>query len=288
MTTPVTKLGVGIGWRSEIARTIERRRDLGFVELVAEHFPPSVALPIALENLHERGIRMIPHGLSLSLGGAERIDSRRVDALAQLAERVSAPLVSEHIAFVRAGEAEAGHLLPIPRTRAALDVLVENVLEAKKHLPVPLALENISTLVQWPGAEMDEATFLREALERTDCLMLLDIANFGANAKNFGKSAVGELRQLPLERLAYVHVGGGFEKDGVYHDTHAHPTPPGVIELLEELCAMVDPPGVMLERDDHYPPPDRLNAELDAIADAMSVGAGRRAAVLHAPVAYGG
>lgn len=33
-----------------------------------------------------------------------------------------APLVSEHIAFVRAGGTEAGHLLPVPRTPDALDV----------------------------------------------------------------------------------------------------------------------------------------------------------------------
>jgi hypothetical protein len=26
---------------------------------------------------------------------------------------------------------------------------------------------------------------------------------------------------VPLERIAYVHVGGGVERDGIYHDTHA-------------------------------------------------------------------
>jgi uncharacterized protein (UPF0276 family) len=278
MERNVGALGLGIGWRAEIAVTIERRDGLGFVEVVAESLPASRPLPAALENQIAAGRKVIPHGLSLSLGGAERVDPARVDALARLAERVGAPLVSEHIAFVRAGGSEAGHLLPVPRTRAALDVLVENVLDAKSRLPVPLALENISTLVQWPGAEMDEATFLREALERTDCLMLLDVANFWANARNFGADAVGELRRLPLERLAYVHVGGGVERDGVYHDTHAHETPAGVLELLAELCAVVEPPGVMLERDDNYPPPEQLNRELDAIAAAVACGRARRRA----------
>jgi hypothetical protein len=51
----------------------------------------------------------------------------RHDALARLARRVEAPFISEHIAFVRAGGMESGHLPPLPRTRAALDALVENV-----------------------------------------------------------------------------------------------------------------------------------------------------------------
>ncbi len=109
----------------------------------------------------------MPHGISLSLGGAERPDPARLEALARLAVRFLAPMVSEHIAFVRAGGVETGHLLPLPRTRDALDVLVANVCEAQSALPVPLALENIAALVEWPEAEMDEAQFLTELLERT-------------------------------------------------------------------------------------------------------------------------
>ena len=71
-----------------------------------------------------------------------------------------------------------------------------------------------------------------------------------------------------------MHAAGGVERDGLYHDTHAHPTPRGVLDLVAELCARRDPPGVMLERDDAYPPEPELAAELDAIAAATRV-AGR-------------
>ena len=73
-----------------------------------------------------------------------------------------------------------------------------------------------------------------------------------------------------------MHVAGGVERDGLYHDTHAHPTPPAVLELVAELCSRRDPPGVMLERDDAYPPEAELAAELDAIAAATLLGAARR------------
>ena len=193
-----------------------------------------------------------------------------------MAERVGAPLVSEHIAFVRADGREAGHLLPVPRTREALEILCENVALAQAALPVPLALEHVAALVQWPGAEMDEATFVRELIERTGALLLLDLSNLYANALNHGYDALEALERFPLERIAYVHVGGGVLRDGVYHDTHAHPVVPGVLHLVEELCAIADPPGVMLERDDDFPPPAELVAELRAIGDAVRWGGERR------------
>jgi uncharacterized protein len=264
-------LGLGIGWRPELALPIARRPDLGFVEVIAEDVHPG-SVPAPIQQLLDRGTKIIPHGVSLSLGGADPIDPARVDRLADLATRLRAPFVSEHICFVRAAGVEAGHLLPIPRTRAALDVLAENVLEAKKRLPVPLALENIATLFDWPESELDEATFITEALERTDTLLLLDVANVWSNARNLSGDAAALLDRLPLHRLAYVHVAGGVERGGLYHDTHTAAVPQSVLHLLSDLCARVDPPGVMLERDDDFPPPQELNRELDAIAAAVARG----------------
>ena len=273
--TTLPQWGLGIGWRAELALSIDRRRDLGFIEVVAEDLAANAPIPEPIEQLRRRGVAVIPHGLTLSLGGAEPIDDRRLQHLAQLARRVDAPLVSEHLAFVRAGGHETGHLLPLPRTREALDVVVANVRQAQHALPVPLALENVATLFEWPNPEMDEATFLSEILDRTDALLLLDLENVFANARNHGGDAVDLLDQLPLDRIAYVHVAGGIDRDGIYHDTHAHNVPEGVLDLVTELCARVPVPGIMLERDDDFPSPDGLKSELDRIAAAMACGTAR-------------
>jgi uncharacterized protein (UPF0276 family) len=276
MSTALPHLGLGIGWRPELALPIDRRRGLGFVEILAEDLDPRGPVPAPIERLRSRGVAVVPHGVSLSLGGAEPPDAARLSALSRLAERLGAPLVSEHVAFVRGGGRETGHLLPLPRTREALDVVVANVRAARAALPVPLALENVAALFEWPGAEMDEATFLAELLERADVLLLLDVENVYANARNHGHDALAFLDRLPLERIAYVHVAGGVERDGLYHDTHAHPVPAAVLDLLEEVCARAAVPGVMLERDDHFPSDAGLHAELDAIAAAAARGAARR------------
>jgi len=276
-------LGLGMGWRSPLAALALRRVDLGFVEVVAEAFPADRPLPLPLEVLRRRGVRFVPHGVRLSLGSGCEPDRERLAALARLAERVDAPLVSEHIAFVRGGGVEAGHLLPVPRTRAALEVLVANVSAAVAALPVPLALEPIASLFEWPDAEIDEGAFISELLDRTGALLLLDVANVHANARNHGHDPVALLDRLPLDRLAYVHVAGGSEEAGLYHDTHAHPVPDAVLDLLGHLSSRRAVPGVMLERDSRFPPADEIDAELDAIA--IAAGLGRAPAMASGPLA---
>lgn len=263
---PMADVGVGVGWRSEIAGVLADLPGLRFTEVVAESLAGEP--PALLGALADRGVTVIPHGTRLSLGGAEPVQPARLAHLANAARSLSAPLVSEHVAFVRGGGVEAGHLLPVPRTRAALAVLVENVRAAQAELPVPLALEPIAALFDWPDDEYDEAGFLTELLSRTDALLLLDVANVYANARNRGQDPVALLDRLPLERVAYVHVAGGSVRDGRYHDTHTDPTPPEVFELVAALCERRRPPALMLERDGRYPPADELRAELDALADA--------------------
>ncbi|MEU6467030.1 DUF692 domain-containing protein [Streptomyces sp. NPDC046976] len=272
------RLGTGIGWRPEIAEAVERMPGIDWVEVVAENVCPG-HLPESLGRLRERGVTVVPHGVSLGLGGAQRPDAGRLTALAERAQALGSPLVTEHIAFVRAGGAltaspllEAGHLLPVPRTRDALDVLCENVRIAQDALPVPLAVENIAALFSWPDEELTEGQFLYELAERTGVRLLIDVANLHTNHVNRGEDPAEALAGLPLEAIAYVHVAGGVERDGVWHDSHAHPVPDAVLGILADLAARAAPPGVLLERDENFPEPAELERELQAIRKVVEGG----------------
>ncbi|MFE3257499.1 DUF692 domain-containing protein [Nocardia sp. NPDC059091] len=284
--SPLPEGSLGIGWRREICGLVAALEGIGFCEVIAETLAPrdsggragaflrrgrgsrpSVDVPEELAALVARGIPAVPHGISLSLGGAEAVDDRRVAHLADCARSLGSPLVSEHIAFVRAGGLEAGHLLPVPRTREALDALERNIFRASRQLDVPLAVENIAALFEWPHAEYTEAEFLQELVERTGVHLLLDIANVYANARNTSRDPLTELLRLPAERVAYCHIAGGHESGGRYIDTHVHPVPAEVLALVAEFTAGRAVP-LMLERDGNYPPAAELTAELNAIATA--------------------
>jgi uncharacterized protein (UPF0276 family) len=262
--------GVGIGWRPEIDLTVERMPGLDFVEVVAEniHLPH---VPESLRVLRSRGLPVLPHAVTLSLGGADAPDPDRLAHLAACAEVFGSPLVSDHVAFVRAGGLEAGHLLPVPRTRDCLQVLVANVHQAQAALPVPLAVENVAALLEWPDAELSEGEFLAELVERTGVRLILDVANLYTNAVNFGLDPHRELAALPIEAVAYVHVAGGVLRDGLWHDTHRHPVPEAVLDLLSAARDRAPLPAVMLERDGDYPSDAELRRELDAIRRAAGL-----------------
>lgn len=258
--------GVGIGWRQEIAAVLDEQPGLRWVEVVAEGVMHG--MPPALAQLRERGVTVVPHGVKLGLGDAEGLDADRVEHFARTAQITGAPLVSEHIAFVRSGGVEVGHLTPLPRTRDAVDTMVRNVRSVQAELDVPLALECVAALFTYPEDEMSEARFVTEIIERTGALLLLDIANVYANARNHGGDPLTTALAMPLDRLAYMHVAGGVETGGMYHDTHAAPVNPDVLQLISDLSERVTLPAAMLERDGDYPPAGELLDELDAIADA--------------------
>ncbi|MCX5310012.1 DUF692 domain-containing protein [Streptomyces sp. NBC_00154] len=287
------ELGIGIGWRPEIADAVEALPGIDWVEAVAENLCTG-HLPDSLVRLRARGVTVVPHGVSLGLGGADRPDPGRLADLATQAALLGTPLVTEHIAFVRAGgprtasaRLEAGHLLPVPRTWEALDVLCENVRIAQDSLPVPLALENIAALIAWPGEELTEGQFLAELVERTGVRLLIDVANLHTNHVNRGEDPAKALDELPVEAIAYVHVAGGIEKDGVWHDTHAHPVTRPVLDVLAELRSRIAPPGVLLERDDDFPPAEELAGELTAVRATLEAAGKARSGSTSEAGAYG-
>lgn len=252
---------LGIGWRPELAWMIHKRKDLDFVEILAEDFSSS-AKPIApIKQLMNRGVDVIIHGTTLNLGGSETPDKKALAHLNGLAKQHESSIVSEHLAFVKAGGLESGHLLPIQRTQENLEIVVENIRIAQDALSVPLAIENIATLFEWPDNEMDEITFLAEVVSRTGVSLLLDVANLFANATNHEFETGNYLNNLPFEKLAYVHVAGGIFKGSLYHDTHCHTIQNPVLSLLSDVCSRAGTTRVLLERDGIFPA--NLDAELN-------------------------
>ena len=127
--------------------------------------------------------------------------------------------------------------------------------------------------------EIGEHALAIEPEASGEAITRLSQIGIGLALEGFGTGyfALAQLAELPLEALAYVHVAGGFERDGVWHDSHAHPVPRPVLDILTDLASRVDPPGVLLERDEHFPEPAELERELAEIRAAVEKGGGPKA-----------
>lgn len=255
---------VGLGFRPELASDLLLEpNSVDFVEVVAETcFSQKATYDEALAL--SRVWPVVPHGVKLSLGSAAGIDETRAARLGALARSLDAPVVSEHVSFSRGGELEIGHLTQLPRTREAVRVVARNVATLRRHLPdVPLLLENVAWSLAWPDDEMDEATFYQEIVAATGCPLLLDVGNLYANAVNERRDPREVLAAYPLGAVAMLHVAGGIVEDGFYFDTHAHPVPSAVLDLVSTVLLERPDLPVLLERDAGFESFASLRAELD-------------------------
>ena len=75
-------------------------------------------------------------------------------------------------------------LLPVPWTHEALAVMAANVQRVQDRLRRTIAVENLSTYLQWKDADWTEPAFLAELSRRTGCQLLVDVNNLMVNARN--------------------------------------------------------------------------------------------------------
>ena len=270
---------VGIGWRGELAAGIFEHLDaIDVLEVIAEdwwHAPRREAAALA-ELARLRPVML--HGVTLGLASSAPVQGWRLDRLARLVERVQPVCWSEHLAFVRAGGVEIGHLAAPPRCAATVDGALANLAQAARTVGRLPLMENIATLIDPPGSDLDEAAWVGAILTESGARALLDLHNLYANAWNFGRDPLALLHAMPLHRVDVVHVAGGcwIERDGTAPrllDDHLHDVPDAIWALLEALAfAVPQPLTVVLERDGRYPAFGELLAQLQQARAALARG----------------
>jgi uncharacterized protein (UPF0276 family) len=276
---------VGLGWRPPLAAEILANLDrIDVVEVIADdYFDASRRRLSPLRTLAAQ-VPVMLHGVSLGMASTAPVDASRLDKMARLVDVVRPEAWSEHLAFVRGGGVEIGHLAAPPRTGATVDGALRNLRTARAVVGSPPLIENIATLIEPPGGDRCETQWLAEIVADSEGAMLLDLHNLHANAVNFGFDACAALDALPLARVAQIHIAGGKWIEAKRFpgrrllDDHLHDVPQPVYDLLYEVARRVARPlTVILERDGAFPPIERLLAEMNMARLALQRGRAARA-----------
>ncbi|QXH33403.1 HvfB family MNIO-type RiPP peptide maturase [Pseudomonas muyukensis] len=258
-TTPLyTGLGLRRGLLPELLSMDSAKLD--FLECAPENWiGVGGTFGQGLERLAER-FAMACHGLSLSLGGTQPLDTAFLGRTRQFLERHRVRLYSEHLSYC----CDDGHLydlLPIPFTEEAVRHVAARIRQAQDVLGRRIAVENISYYAA-PYQAMDELDFIRAVLAEADCDLLLDVNNVFVNACNHRYDAQAFLDGIPRERVVGMHVAGHYDEAlDLKVDTHGAPVKEAVWSLFASACQRFGAQPTVLERDFNYPPLAELLAE---------------------------
>jgi len=207
---------------------------------------------------------LVLHGVSMSIGSTQPLDRNYLAQLKALAARVEPQWISDHLCWTGVAGRNMHDLLPLPYTEEALANVVERVRTVQDVLGRRILLENVSSYVTYRESEVTEWEFLREIVERADCLLLLDVNNIYVSSVNHEFDPLDYLQAIPVERVQQIHLAGHENHGDYLIDTHDHPVPDPVWELYDAAVRRFGSVSTMIERDANIPPLEELCSELDA------------------------
>ena len=271
--------GAGLGFRRELLAELKAAvpANIDFFELAPENWAGMGGRSARdLRHFTERH-PFVCHGLSLSLGGPAPLDTALLQRIRAFMAEHGIGLYTEHLSWC-ADDHHLYELLPIPLTGDAVRWTAARIRQAQDILGCRIGIENASTYLSPPGAEMSEAAFISAVVAESDCLLHLDVNNIYVNSANFGFDPFAFLHALPLDRTCYIHVAGHYvEADGLLVDTHGAAVIDPVWALLTAAYERIGRPvPTCLERDFNIPDLAALSAEVGHIARLQSQAAGRQ------------
>jgi uncharacterized protein len=267
----------GIGLRPQHhAEFLARRPQIGWVEVHSEnYFARGGAQRDTLAEVRAN-YPLSLHGVGLSLGSTDALNRAHLAALARLEREFEPLLVSEHLAWGSIDGRYMNDLLPLPYTDEALRHTAARVRAVQDVLGRQILIENISSYLEWHGAESHEWEFLSALAAESGCAILLDVNNLYVNAINHGFDPNLYLNSIPPCTVREMHLAG----HSVLHvgsrelliDTHDAPVCAAVWQLYAAAIDRFGAVPTLIEWDTELPALDVLLGEAGKIEAALQAG----------------
>ncbi len=257
-------LGFGLGLRTDhYIDIIEQRPAIDWFEILTENYLVPGGKPLYYLDKIREHYPIVMHGVSMSLGSTDPLDLHYLQQVKDLAHRVEAKWVSDHLCWTGVSQKNMHDLLPLPYTEEALKHVVGKIKQAQDFLNRQLLIENASSYVTYSSSVLTEWDFLREIAIQADCKILLDINNIYVSSFNHGFDPVEYLDGVPKDRVQQFHLAGHTNNGDHIIDTHDHPVINHVWDLYAKALERFGKVSTMIERDDHIPELPVLLAELE-------------------------
>ncbi|MGE0733597.1 MAG: DUF692 domain-containing protein [Alphaproteobacteria bacterium] len=265
------KAGIGLRFQHHQI-VLETLPDVSWLEVHTENYLGGGA-PLGHLEAIRRDYPLSLHGVGLSLGSADGLDTGHLDRIRQVVDRIQPCFVSEHLSWSIAGGNYLADLLPLPMTEEALDVVCRHVEQTQTKLKRRILVENPSSYLRFAHSDIPEWEFLSAVAARTGCQILCDVNNIYVSACNHGWNAKDYLRALPKAAIGEILLAGHTLRvlengRSLRIDDHGSRGVPGVWDLYVDALERFGPIPTLIEWDTNVPPLDVLLGEA-ALANRM-------------------
>lgn len=268
-------LGFGVGLRRQhYLHVLERNPRVDWFEVITENFMVPGGRPLeVLEAVRER-YPIVMHGVSLSIGSNDPLNRAYLKQLRAMAKRCEPAWISDHLCWTGVGGKNLHDLMPLPYTEETIEHVASRIEQVQDYLGRRIAIENVSSYIEYRASSMPEWEFVGAVAERADCGILLDINNIYVSAYNHGYDAKTYVDAISPERVVQTHLAGFTDKGTHLLDTHDHPVSDQVWALYRYATERFGTKSTLIEWDDNIPEFDVLAAtaerarEIAAQADA--------------------
>lgn len=255
-------IGCGVGLRAEHYEFVTRERpSTDWFEAITENFIDSGGRPLNILQQVRRQSPVALHGVSLSIGSADPLDTIYLQRLKTLADRIDPFIVSDHLCWTGVDGQNLHDLLPLPFTEEAVSHIAARVQKVQEFLGRRILLENVSSYVTYPHSTMPEWQFLAEVARRSGCGILLDINNIYVNSLNHRFDPSDYLNGISVGAVGQFHLAGHTQRDGFLFDTHNRPVIDEVWKLYRSALKRFGPVSTLIEWDADIPPFEYLAEE---------------------------
>lgn len=259
-------LGVGVGLRPvHYGDVLERARDgrlaIDWVEATSENYMIPGGRPLRMLSEVRAELPLVLHGVSMNLGSTDPLDANYLKDLAQLAKRFEPSWISDHLCWTGVGGHNLHDLLPLPYTDEAVRHVAARIRRVQDWLGRRIAVENVSSYVNFTASAMTEWEFLARVADEADCGILFDVNNVFVSAHNHGFDAAEYVDAIDPARIFQIHLAGPSEQGPLLIDTHDHPVRDEVWALYARLLDRTGPVSTLIEWDEDIPSFDRLCEE---------------------------
>lgn len=180
-------------------------------------------------------VKVIAHGVGLSIGSYDGCSKAYIALLDELMETIPLAWHSEHLGYVQVNGEDLNTMLALPRNKEMLDLVCDRVSFMQDRYKIPFLLENIVRLLPDAPSDLSDAQFLNELTRRTGCGLILDVYNLECDACNHHFDIPAFLDELDISPVKEIHIAGGTEYKGFKLDIHTNLVSDSTIDLTLQL-----------------------------------------------------